>query len=241
VKVSVVVPAFNEQKLIQQTLRAIKESLKSFHDLGWKTELIVCDNNSTDATAALAREEGARVVFEPINQISRARNAGAAAATGNWLIFVDADSQPSGELFREVASAISSGRYIAGGCTVQLDTYTRGSRVLVKAWNTLSRVARLMAGSFIFCERTAFEAIGGFSRELYAKEEIDLSRDLKRFGRNRRKKLIILHRHPLLTSSRKMQLYSRAELLGFFMRNAFSLGRDLKSAKDCFPWYDGRR
>jgi glycosyltransferase involved in cell wall biosynthesis len=241
VKVSVVVPAFNEEKLIGQTLWKIKEACGALHELAWDTELIVCDNNSSDATAAIAREEGAHVVFEPVNQISRSRNAGAAAATGDWLIFVDADSQPSRELFGDVGAAISSGRYIAGGATVELDAYSRGSRLVVRTWNSLSRMARLMAGSFIFCERVAFEAVGGFSRELFAKEEIDLSQKLKRFGRKRNKKLIILHRHPLLTSSRKMRLYSRGELLGFFVRNAFSGGRDLKSAETCFPWYDGRR
>ena len=240
-KVSVVVPAFNEQKLIQETLRRIKDASRSFHELGWQTEVILCDNNSTDNTAALSREQGAHVVFEPVNQIGRARNTGAAAASGDWLIFVDADSHPSPELFREVAEAIISGRYLAGGCTVELDAYTRGSRLLVRAWNKLSRVGRLMAGSFIFCERAAFEAVSGFSLELYAKEEIDLSRKLKRLARKRGKKIVILHRHPLVTSSRKMTLYSRGELLRFLVQNAFSLGRTLKSSKACFPWYDGRR
>lgn len=240
-KISVVVPAFNEEKLIRETLRAIKQAFASFQELDWQTELIVCDNNSTDATAALAREEGAQVVFEPINQIGRARNTGAAAATGDWLIFVDADSHPSAELFREVASVITSGRYLAGGSTVRLDQYGPVSRVLMVVWNTLSRVGRLMAGSFIFCERSAFQAVGGFNLELYASEEIDLSRDLRRLARRQRKKLIILHRHPLLTSSRKMRLYSAHEYLSFLVRNFFSLGRNLKSPKHCFPWYDGRR
>jgi glycosyltransferase involved in cell wall biosynthesis len=240
-KVSVVVPAFNEQKLIQQTLRKIKDSCASFHELGWETELIVCDNNSTDATAALAREEGAHVVFEPVNQIGRARNTGATAATGEWLIFIDADSHPSAELFRDVAAAISSARYLAGGCTVQLEGFTSGWRLLIRAWNGLSRLGRLMAGSFIFCERAAFEAVGGFNLELYAKEEIDLSRKLKRLARKRGKKIVILDRHPLLTSNRKTTLYSGREMLRFLVHHVLTLGRTLKSSKDCFPWYDGRR
>ncbi|HZO55705.1 MAG TPA: glycosyltransferase [Bryobacteraceae bacterium] len=240
-KVSVVVPAFNEQKLIQETLRRIKHACSSLQELGWETEVIVCDNNSTDATAVLAREEGARVVFEPVNQIGRARNTGAAAATGGWLIFIDADSHPSPELFRDVAAAISSGSYLAGGCTVQLEGFTSGWRLLVRAWNGLSRLGRLMAGSFIFCEREAFEAVGGFNLELYAKEEIDLSRKLKRLARKRQKKIVILHRHPLMTSNRKVKLYSRGEMLRFLVHNALSLGRTLRSSKDCFPWYDGRR
>jgi glycosyltransferase involved in cell wall biosynthesis len=239
--VSVVVPAFNEQKLIQETLRRINLACASFHQLGWKTEVIVCDNNSTDATAALARQEGARVVFEPVNQIGRARNTGAAAATGDWLIFVDADSHPTPELFSDVASAVCSGRYLAGGCTVSVDTFTQSARAIVRGWNMLSRIGRLMAGSFIFCERSAFHKVGGFDLKYFAKEEIHLSRALKRLARKRGKKVIILHRHPLLTSNRKMHLYSRGELLRFVWQNAFSLGRNLKSAKECFPWYDGRR
>lgn len=240
-RVSVVVPAFNEQKLIQETLRHIKQACQSFHALSWETEIIVCDNNSTDSTAALACEEGARVVFEPINQIGRARNTGAAAAAGDWLIFIDADSQPSPELFRDVAQAITSGRYLAGGSTVHVEGFTNGWRLLIKAWNRLSRTLQVMAGSFIFCERAAFEAVGGFNLELFAKEEIDLSRKLKRLARKRGRKIIILHEHPLLTSNRKVTLYSRGELLRFLFHNAFSLGRTLKSAKACFPWYDGRR
>ena len=241
--VSIIVPAFNEAKLIQGTLREIKHSLAAFHQLGWGTEVIVCDNNSTDATAALAREEGAGVVFEPVNQIGRARNTGAAAATGHWLIFVDADSHPSPELFRDVADAIASGRYLAGGSTVRLGGPAPGRVIqfLTAAWNRLSRVARLMAGSFIFCEREAFKEVGGFDLQLYASEEIDLSRKLKKLARKRGKRLVILHRHPLLTSSRKGQLYSHREILVFLVRNAFSLGRNLKSARHCFPWYDGRR
>jgi len=241
VKVSVVVPAFNEEKLIQQTLRAIKDSLKAFHEGGWESELIVCDNNSTDATAALAREDGAQVVFESINQISRARNTGAAAAVGDWLIFVDADSQPSPELFRDVAVAIGSGRYLAGGCTVKLDAYGAGSRVVTSTWNIISRVGRLMAGSFIFCERAAFHQVGGFSTELFASEELDLSRKLKRLARKRGKRLVILNAHPLITSSRKMRLYTSGEMIGVFVRGLLSRGRTLKSPQSCFPWYDGRR
>jgi glycosyltransferase involved in cell wall biosynthesis len=240
-KVSVVVPAFNEEKLIRETLREIKRASASFHEVGWEIELIVCDNNSTDSTSAVARDEGARVVFEPVNQIGRARNAGAAVATGEWLIFIDADSHPSPELFRDVAAAISSGRYLAGGSTVQLDGFTSGWRLVIRAWNRLSRMARVMAGSFIFCERAAFEVVGGFNLELYAKEEIDLSRKLKRLARECRKKIVILYEHPLLTSNRKTKLYSGREMLRFLFHHVRTGGRTLNSAKACFPWYDGRR
>ena len=97
-KISVVVPAFNEEKLLGKSLAAIRSACSAFTDLGWDWEIVVCDNNSTDRTSEIARETGATVIFEPINQISRARNRGASAATGDWLIFVDADSFPAAPL-----------------------------------------------------------------------------------------------------------------------------------------------
>src|SRR5688572_21701993 len=203
-RISVIVPAFNEEKLIGATLRSIKEAASAFTERGWETELVVCNNNSTDRTADVAAAEGARVVFEPVNQIGRARHAGACAAAGDWLVFVDADSHPALPMFREVATAIESGRYLAGGCTVVLDERLPWPvRTMVSVWNVLSRAAKWMAGSFIFCEAAAYREVGGFSMELYASEELDLSRKLKKLGRRRGKHVVILHRHPLVTSGRK--------------------------------------
>jgi glycosyltransferase involved in cell wall biosynthesis len=65
VKISVVVPAFNEEKLLAETLRSIRAAAEAFTRLGWEFELVVCDNNSTDRTAELARKAGAKVVLEP--------------------------------------------------------------------------------------------------------------------------------------------------------------------------------
>ena len=123
-KVSIIVPAFNEQKLITASLNAIQAALKAFSEAGFEHELIVCDNNSTDGTGDLARAAGARVVFEPVNQISRARNTGAAAATGEWLVFVDADSFPSRELFAETARVIAAGKAVGGARRSRWTSFT---------------------------------------------------------------------------------------------------------------------
>ena len=94
VTISVLVPAYNEAGGLAASLTSIRAAMAAFTARGWATELVVCDNNSTDATAAIARAHGAAVVFEPINQIGRARNVAAAYASGDWLVFVDADSHP---------------------------------------------------------------------------------------------------------------------------------------------------
>lgn len=240
-KISLIVPAFNEEKLLPAVLSSIQGASASFLALGWETELIVCDNNSTDRTAELALRAGATVIFEPVNQIARARNTGARAAGGDWLVFIDADSYPSPELFAEVAGQIQSGGCLAGGVTVKYDgnhpLATRGA----EAWNLLSRAVRWMAGSFIFCEAGAFREIGGFNQELFVSEEIDLSKRLKVLARKRGKRIVILHRHPLRTSGRKIQLYTLGEHLRFFIRAVVLWGRPFRKRESCPTWYDGRR
>lgn len=240
-KISVVIPAFNEERLLGQTLEHVKRALKSFATPGWEAELIVCDNNSLDRTAEIARAAGATVVFEPVNQIARARNTGAAAATGDWLLFVDADSQPSPELFAEVVEQVQSGRCLAGGCTVRMDGNHRMAGFGADLWNWLSRSRRWLAGSFIFCETAAFRQVGGFSHEFFAGEELDLSRRLGELARATNREIVILHRHPLLTSSRKLRLYSMWELLRLPVRAAFTRGHALRDREACHSWYDGRR
>jgi glycosyltransferase involved in cell wall biosynthesis len=241
VKISVIVPAYNEEKLLGATLRSIQAAREAFDALGWESETVVCDNNSTDRTAELARAAGARVVFEPVNQIGRARNAGAGVATGEWFIFVDADSHPSPELFGDVAAALRAGQCLAGGSTVCLDGHYPVASFITRGWNLLSRLQKWAPGSFIFCEAEAFRAVGGFNQELYASEEIELFRRLKRLARQRGKRIIILHRHPLVTSARKLHLYTPWEHLRFLGKTALLLGRPLRSREECLTWYDGRR
>ncbi|HEY6821407.1 MAG TPA: glycosyltransferase [Burkholderiales bacterium] len=240
-KVSIVVPAFNEERLLATSLRVIQESRKQFEKRGWSTELIVCDNNSTDRTAEIARAAGAQVVFEPVNQISRARNAGAAAATGDWLVFIDADSAPSPELFSEVCGEIEGGKTVAGGSTVAFREAALAPRLALGAWNVVSRAARWAAGSFMFCETAAFRRVGGFSEELFASEELDLYRRLKRLARREGRRIVILHRHPIVTSARKAELYTWGEMGLFVFRTLLAPKRTLRSREACYSWYDGRR
>lgn len=240
VKISIVVPAFNEEQLLGESLARITLAARAFNDRNWATELIVCDNNSTDKTPEIARAAGATVVFEPVNQIARARNRGADAATGDWLVFVDADSHPGAGLFSDVADAIESGRCLAGGSTIALDRKYWVAELITLLWNFASRWRRLLAGSFIFCETATFRKIGGFSQELFAGEELELSQRLWKAAKEAGKRIVILHRHPLLTSARKLHLYTMREHFRLLTR-LFKDRRALASREACHLWYDGRR
>lgn len=240
-KVSIVIPAFNEEKLLGRTLAGVAESVQAFRKRGWETEVVVCDNNSTDRTPEIAAAAGAKVVFEPINQISRARNCGAAGATGDWLVFIDADSVPSAGLLDRVAENIETGRCIGGGCLLEMDEPLLLARFAVAVWSVISLFSQWAAGSFIYCEAEAFRKIGGFSDKLYASEEVEFCWRLKKLGRQQRRKFWIIRQPRLVTSARKVHLYKTRELAAFFFKATFLPWKVLGRRDECGPWYDGRR
>jgi len=242
VKLSIIVPAFNEEKLLPKTLQHIQLARQVLPGLGWESELIVCDNNSTDLTPEIARAAGAVVVFEPVNQIGRARNRGASLATGDWLLFIDADSFPSPELFTSLIQHLDPDRHIALGCRVQMDEALAWFwNFWIMTWNTLSRLFGWAAGSFVCCQAQAFRQIGGFDPRFYASEEVHLCRELKKLGRLTARRIHILKNPPLQTSARKIHLYSARELFRIMRVSVLSPKKFVSDPGRCHIWYDGRR
>jgi glycosyltransferase involved in cell wall biosynthesis len=83
---SVIIPAYNEEALLADTIAESRRGMDELLPIAG--EIIVVDNNSVDRTPKIAVASGARVVFEPVNQISRARNAGAREAKGKYFFFI---------------------------------------------------------------------------------------------------------------------------------------------------------
>lgn len=200
---SIIVPAYNEAIELPRTLPAIQEAMKGVKAKG---QLIVVDNNSTDDTAAIARRHGAQVVFEPINMIAKARNAGAKAAAGNTLIFIDADTTPTAELLNTALDEMKKPDCVGGGAVVALDPPPNWLTCrLASCWNLISRLLGYPAGCFVFCRKEAFDDVEGFAENLYASEEIWLARRLKRWGKTQHpKQRTRVLPIPIATSSRKM-------------------------------------
>jgi len=235
-KISVLIPAFNEEVLIASVIESVHAS---FREAEWKAyEVVVCDNNSTDQTAEVARKAGATVVFEPHNQIARARNAAAGRAGGEWFIFIDGDTFLNPALLRATINALSGGQICAGGTLVNFDRASLGFgvAVLTSVWNTLSSNLGLAAGSYIFCHATAWRETGGFDETLYAGEELFFSRKLKRWARERKLRFKVLTESPIVTSARKFEWYGQWELLRHFL---WFVVRPLaiKRREACGLWY----
>lgn len=237
---SIVIPAFNEAGYIAATLEAVLEAADRYPG---KTEIIVVDNNSSDATGEIARSFGVNVVLEPINQIARARNAGARAASGDGLVFLDADTLIAGDILEVVARHLASGRVIGGGAWVEPDTGWFGRLVFKYLVNFLLGFRNLTPGPFLFCERDAFKKVGGFDEELFAAEEFSLARRLKARGRESGKVWKIIRyrkHHRLITSGRKLRRFGGMEMA---MRNVHLLWnphQKLRDKSQCRFWYDTR-
>lgn len=229
------IPAFNEERNIPRVVGSIRAAVEAAGVT--RFEIVVCDNNSSDATGAVAAEAGARVVFEAHNQIARARNAAARTAEGEWLIFIDADSELSAGLLKETLRRIDLPNAGAGGALVEFDRPGLGWHVRLGLgfWNLLSRTMKWAAGSYVYCSRKAWEETGGFDEEWYASEEIHFSRRLKRWCRERKKKFSIITETRVRTSSRKIDAYGCWRMIRLLVGLAWPGA--LKNRDRCGYWY----
>jgi glycosyltransferase involved in cell wall biosynthesis len=239
--ISIIIPAYNEERLISSCLQSVFEAIAATRDFGFTHEVIVVDNNSTDNTAVLAKKAGARVIFEPINHIARARTAGAATATGDWFIFLDADCVLNEKLLADIFQLIKEGKHVGAGSTLLMPGLPWWAQAILNFWTMLSVLFGWAAGALMVCNAKAFREIGGFNLALYAADEIEFSQKLKKWGKTHKLKFKILSSHPLETSGRKIQLYSGREVFLQFMRLIFRPYRTLHDKKWLSIWYDGRR
>lgn len=226
---SVVVPAHNEEKLIRGTLRAIDAAAQA---AGVRYEVIVVDDASSDRTAAIAASQGARIVGADVRHIGAARNAGARAARGELLVFVDADTIIPASVLCAAIAAMQNGA-VGGGASAVFDAATpRWAVTTIGLTTWFMRHLRWAAGCFLFVRRDAFERVGGFDERYFASEEIHLSRALKRLGR------FVILREPVITSGRKASTYSAAAALWLGIR--MLRPGALKSRDKLGFWYGNR-
>lgn len=240
-RLSVVIPAYNEASGLRECVTRLRAALAQVEPLLASAEIIVCDNNSTDTTSTIAQELGCRVVFEPINQISRARNRGAGAASGDWLLFLDADSWPSPELMDDAVRAMADPATVGCGSTIRIVDGPWWFRAAWESKNLSMRLLKWCPGGFIVCRREAFCAIGGFPLDHYIFEEADFVKRLKQQGAKQGRKFRILHRHPFNASGRKGIEFGFGSWVRTALRFWLSPKRLVRDKAFAEKWYASKR
>src|SRR5437764_3343630 len=230
--ISFIVPAYNEEHELSDTLAAIREAASGATQ---PYEIIVVDDASTDATPEIASGAGAKVI--PINrrQIAAARNAGARGAQGEYLFFIDADTRINREHVSGGIAALEGG-YAGGSARVAMDGFVPiWGRVLLRGFSSVYFGLNLGAGAFLFTTRRNFEAIGGFDEQYFAGEEVYFSLELKKVGGFK------VLREPVVTSARKLRMYPAKDLLGKYFCIILRGPGGVRSRAKLSLWYDGKR
>jgi glycosyltransferase involved in cell wall biosynthesis len=230
--ISYIVPAYNEERLLGRTLIALREAARLAVE---PFEMIVVDDGSTDRTPQIAASHGARVVAVRHRHIAAARNAGARAARGGKLVFIDADTRVSAPVLRAAIAAMERG-VAGGGCHVDFDgPLPLYARLMIATLHVVMDSFRLAAGCFVFSTREAFAACGGFDERLYGAEEVAISQALKRHGR------FVILRERVLTSGRKLRSYSGREVWASLSRLMAGGAPAFRSREALDLWYRPRR
>jgi glycosyltransferase involved in cell wall biosynthesis len=227
---SFIVPAYNEELELPATIAAIREAAQDR-----QYEIIVVDDGSTDTTAKVAQDAGAEVVAINRRQIAAARNAGAHHARGDILFFVDADTRINEKHVAGAIATLAEG-CSGGGARIVVDgAVPAWARLFLKAFCALYFALNLGAGAFLFTTRKNFNTAGGFDEKLFVAEEIYFSIALRRLGRFR------ILREPIITSGRKLRMYSAGEIVGDSLSVILRGPRGARSREGLHLWYEGKR
>ena len=226
-KLSFIIPAWNEETLLGLTIKSIQQSAEDF-----EFEIIVADDASDDRTAEIAKELGAIVVPCNNRQIGLTRNDGAVVATGDLLIFVDADTVVSKTVVLETVEAIENGAVAGGSFPMFEGNVPLLAKVITPTLRIMFRLLRVAAGAYMFCTPASFEKAGRFDPKFFAAEEVHLSNKLHKFGKYK------TINARVVTSGRKFQTHSSFEIMMTLVLVTIPGIRSIKKRKNL--WYGPR-
>ncbi|MGI8821646.1 MAG: glycosyltransferase [Chthoniobacterales bacterium] len=229
---SFIVPAYNEAHELLGALCAIRAAADA---CGERYEIIVVDDDSNDATAAIAQAGGARVLRVQLRQIAAVRNAGARVAQGETLFFVDADTQIAPGHVSAGLQALADG-FVGGSARIALDARVPfWARSFLWIFSLLYFSSNLGVGAFMFMRRQSFERAGGFDEQYFAGEEMYLTLALKKLGR------FTILRQPITTSARKVRMHSSGHVFRQWVGMMLGGKAGLRRRDRLSLWYDGKR
>jgi glycosyltransferase involved in cell wall biosynthesis len=207
--ISVIVPAYNEERYLGATLKSIQRA-KEFllRKDALPIEIIVVDNGSTDSTSDIALSSGASVIKETKHNVARVRNAGASFAKGKVLVFIDADTIVPDELLWRINEVMVTPSCFGGA----VDTDYRAAKTLVniylQLWRILGKLAGMAQGATQFCRREVYASMLGYDESLYMGEDIDFYWRMKQFAERQNAHVCFIEDIQVVPSTRRFDQWS---------------------------------
>src|SRR5215469_7406934 len=181
---SVIIPAFNEERYLPRTLSCLNQAINGLGEhADCHVEVVLVDNASTDRTAEIAASFGARIVSTPDHNIARVRNLGAGAASGELLVFLDADTLIPRELLSRILEVMDDATCLGGAVDIDYRPARALMRAYVGVWRAIGLALRMAQGATQFCRREAFAALNGYDDTLYMGEDCDFYWRLRRLAK----------------------------------------------------------
>ena len=205
-KVSVIIPAYNEEQCLPETLERIGRALSI---AACPAEIIVVDNDSQDGTKQVAEACGVKVLLEKEHNISKVRNTGAENSTGNVLIFIDADTLVPATLFQKITAVTEDEKCFGGAVAVEYEDFARKwMKFYLLGWKFWGTVFNMKQGAAQFCRRFVFEALEGYDQTIFMGEDVEFYWRLSKFAKRNKGYLYFVEQPKVITSARRFDQMS---------------------------------
>lgn len=234
-RLSIIIPAYNEEKLLPETLQRINPAMEP---LAGECELIVVDNDSTDSTREIAESFGEKVVTESVKNIGAIRNTGADQAQGEVLVFFDADTFIPENLLTVIDEKMRDAKCFGGAVDVDYGNFERRwLRFIKSAWKFWGSIFNMKQGAAQFCRKKVFEAIGGYDENIYLGEDIEFYWRLTEYAKQNGGSLSFIEEPKVITSTRRFDKMSLWETM--VLTHPIYILLNWKRSKPWGKWYDG--
>jgi len=205
---SIVIPAFNEEAYLPATLEHVRAAASKLAQAGaGQAEIVVVDNASTDATAAVAASYQTLVVSEALHNVGHVGNVGAQASRGQVLVFLDADTLLPPRALVRIAQTMRDPGCVGGAVDLLYRPRRRVVRWYLAAWRLVGKLARVAMGSGQFCRRDVFSDLGGYDATIFMGEDVEFFMRLRRLARRHGLRAPILNDVVVQPSARRMDAW----------------------------------